>query len=122
MAEHRYSTHIDIQAPAVRVWEVMSDVARWPEWTPSISEVQRLDDGEFTVGSRARVRQPRLWPATWMVEKLEPGVAFTWSTATPGARIVGDHRIAWSAGEAGTVRWNNNWKRARSAVQKSKNA
>ena len=103
MAERRYSTRIDIQAPAARVWEVMSDVERWPEWTASISDVQRLDVGALAVGSRARIRQPRLRPATWTVETLEPGTAFTWSTATPGARIVGDHRIVTIAGGADSV-------------------
>jgi uncharacterized membrane protein len=93
MAARKYSAHIDIEAPAPRVWEVMTDVVRWPEWTASVSEVQRLDDGDFAVGSRARIRQPRLRPAIWTVETIEPGAAFTWSTSTPGARIVGDHRI-----------------------------
>ena len=98
MAARKYSAHIDIEAPAPRVWEVMTDVVRRSEWTASVSEVQRLDDGDFAVGSRARIRQPRLRPAIWTVETIEPGAAFTWSTSTPGARIVGDHRIVEGVG------------------------
>jgi uncharacterized membrane protein len=103
MGVRTYSTRAEVDAEVARVWAVMSDVARWPEWTASVSEVRRLDDAEFAVGSRALIRQPRLRPATWTVETLEPGVAFTWSTASPGVRIVGDHRIVPGQQDAGVV-------------------
>jgi len=103
MGVRTYSTRVEVDAEMAKVWEVMSDVARWPQWTASVSEVQRLDTGEFAVGSRARVRQPRLRPATWTVESLEPGAAFSWWTASPGARIVGDHRIVPGQGDAGVA-------------------
>ncbi|HET6652637.1 MAG TPA: SRPBCC family protein, partial [Nocardioides sp.] len=32
------SRHID--APAQQVWEVLYDVARWPEWTPTVDSVE----------------------------------------------------------------------------------
>ncbi len=103
MGVRTYSTRIGIEADGARVWQVMSDVARWAEWTASVSEVERLDAGEFTVGSRARIRQPRLRPATWTVESLDPGIGFTWSTANPGARVVGDHRIVPDTGGGGVT-------------------
>ncbi len=45
-------TEIEIEAPAVRVWEVLTDLASFPEWNPMI----RRASGEVRVGSRLKVR------------------------------------------------------------------
>ena len=83
----------DIAAPAARVWEVMSDVDRWHEWTPSIAAIKRLGDEPLAVGTRAIVRQPKLPPALWKVTQIEPGASFTWVSRAPGLRVVGTHRV-----------------------------
>ena len=85
---------IDIAAPQARVWAIMSDVERWPEWTRSVTEVERLDRGPLRVGSRARVRQPRFPPAIWTVTALEPGRFFEWRSPAPGLLSVGGHAVA----------------------------
>ena len=90
----RFETSIDIAAPSDRVWSVMSDVERWPEWTPSVSQVKRLDGGPFGVGSRARIHQPKFPPAFWKVSAIEPGRSFTWVSTAPGMRVVGHHAVA----------------------------
>lgn len=71
----------------------MSDVERWSEWTASIKSVKRLDSGPFVVGSRARIRQPRLFPMTWVVTQIDPGWKFTWLTRSPGLTVTGHHVI-----------------------------
>lgn len=43
-----------IAAPSSRVWEVIADHERWPEWFPSVSRVEALDPAEG-VGGRRRV-------------------------------------------------------------------
>lgn len=89
----KFSVSIDVAAPADRVWQVTSDVQRWHEWTPSITRVKRLDDGAFTIGSRALVRQPKLPPAFWKVTAIEPGRSFTWVSGGPGFKAVAVHRV-----------------------------
>jgi hypothetical protein len=88
-----FSISTDIDAPPARAWEVMSDVVRWHEWTPSITSIKRLDDGPFGVGSRAIVRQPRFPPAVWKVSAIQPGRNFTWVNTAPGIRVVGHHAV-----------------------------
>lgn len=84
---------IDIQAPPDAVWAVWSDVERWPEWTASVSRIERLERGPLAVGHRARVRQPKLPTAMWLVTKLEVGRGFEWVSSSPGAHVTGYHWI-----------------------------
>jgi uncharacterized protein YndB with AHSA1/START domain len=85
------SRHIDASTPAV--WEVLYDVARWPEWTPTIDSVERLDDGPFGVGSRAKVRQPKLPQAQWEVTEVVDGRSFTWEAKGPGMKTIARHEV-----------------------------
>jgi uncharacterized membrane protein len=85
------SRHID--APTQPVWEVLFDVARWPEWTPTIDSVKRLDDGPFRGGSRAEVRQPKLPKAVWEVTEVVDGRSFTWEAKGPGMRTIARHEV-----------------------------
>lgn len=88
-----FTTFVDINAPAQRVWDVMRDIERWHEWTASVSSIERLDAGPLAVGSRVRIRQPRLSPALFVVTALDEGRGFTWETSSPGVRAVADHWI-----------------------------
>jgi hypothetical protein len=89
-----FATSMDIEAPAKRVWSVMSDVERWPEWTPSVRRVRRVDSGPLRAGSRAWVRQPNLPPALWKVTELVEGSGFTWVTRSPGVLVTARHEVA----------------------------
>lgn len=75
------------------VWPALIDVTDWPNWTPSYRDIHRLDDGPLVVGSRARVRQPRLSPAVYEVTEIDEGREFVWQMASPGVRIVARHRL-----------------------------
>ncbi len=89
----RFSVSIDIHATPAAVWAVLEDVERWPEWTPTMTSVKRLDEGRLAVGSRARIRQPRLPPAVWTVTALDAGRGFTWVGRGPGIVTTADHWI-----------------------------
>lgn len=88
-----HETHVDIAAPADRVWATMIDVERWPQWTRSMSSVERLDDGPFGPGSRVRAKQPRMPAATWTVAEFEAGRRFTWTASGPGFTTTGEHEL-----------------------------
>jgi uncharacterized protein YndB with AHSA1/START domain len=88
-----YELSVEIDAAPDEVWRVLTDVERWPEWTPSMTRVERLDQGAFQVGSTARVKQPRFPPTVWRVTELEPGQSFAWTASGPGVTTVGGHRI-----------------------------
>lgn len=89
-----FTRTIDIDAPAARVWAVMTDVERWPEWTASVTAIRRLDEGPFTVDSRVRIKQPRLPSSILTVTELEPERGFTWVATSPGLRVTASHGIA----------------------------
>lgn len=88
-----FSTTRHIDSPVQPVVDVLFDVARWPEWTPTVDHVERLDDGPLRVGSRAKVRQPKLPRATWEVTEVVPGRSFTWEAGGPGLKTIGRHEV-----------------------------
>jgi uncharacterized protein YndB with AHSA1/START domain len=102
------STEVEIHASPERVWEVLSDVERWPEWTETVTRVTRLDTDTDTdslgLGSRVRVEQPKLPPTEYVVTELDPGAGFTWVATGTGVRTTARHRIEAGAGTGGGVR------------------
>jgi uncharacterized membrane protein len=97
----RFEASIDVAASAEDVFAVYADVERWPSWTTSVTSVERLDAGPLAIGSRARVRQPRLPVAVWEVTELQPGRSFTWVARGPGVVTTGSHAV--TADAAGTA-------------------
>jgi uncharacterized protein YndB with AHSA1/START domain len=84
---------VEILAPPATVFAVLCDVERWPNWTPTMTAVRRLDQGPFVVGSRAAIEQPKLRPSVWTVSQIEMNRSFTWGTRSPGVRMVADHVV-----------------------------
>jgi hypothetical protein len=88
-----FAVSVDIAAPPGVVWEVIRDVERWHEWTPSITRIKRLDAGPLRVGSRATVQQPKLPKNDFTVTTLEDDRGFDWESRSPGLRGIGHHWI-----------------------------
>ena len=85
---------IDIDAPSEVVWRVTADVERWPEWTPTVTAVHRLDSEPFGRGSVARIKQPAQPAADWLVTAFDSGRMFTWESRRRGLRFVGTHEVS----------------------------
>jgi uncharacterized membrane protein len=84
---------ITIAAPPEAVWGVYTDVERWPEWTPAMRKIERLDDGPLALGSTARIEADRSPTSVWTVTEYTEGRSFTWETSTMGVKIVGWHSV-----------------------------
>jgi uncharacterized membrane protein len=90
----RFADEITIDARAEQVWAVYSDVTHWSEWTASITSVELLDGAtDLVVGTRARIRQPKLPVAEWTVTEIEPGHTWTWVATAPGIRSTAAHTV-----------------------------
>lgn len=90
--EHRVESSIG--ATPAQVWQVLSDLERWPEWTASMSRLRWLDGSPRGPGGRVWVKQPRLLPGTWTVTDWRADHGFAWQSSSPGLRITGEHWIA----------------------------
>ena len=71
----------------------MSDLERWPEWTASVTEIVCTSSGALGVGSTARVKQPKLAPANFVVTAWTPDRGFDWETRNALVTAVGHHAI-----------------------------
>lgn len=82
-----------VDAPIARLWDLTLDIASLPEVTPTVTAVERLDDGPVVVGSRAVLGQPGLGRRTWVVEVVDEPHRFAWATRLAGGRMVGMHDL-----------------------------
>jgi uncharacterized membrane protein len=81
---------VEIDAPAAVVWDVFSDVERWPEWTASVTRLVALDGPGLAVGKRFEIKLPKL---VWEVTNVTPGTAWTWVQRSPGGVTVASHEV-----------------------------
>ena len=88
----KFSTSLTINASQEAVWKVLSDVARWHEWTPTVTKVEVLNTPELKLGNRYKLYQPKLQPAEWIVTELTTS-NFTWESKVPGMHMVAEHVV-----------------------------
>jgi len=89
---------LTIAALPEKVWDVTIDIERWPEWTPTMERVERLESGPFRPGSTARIKQPQFPPTVWRVTALTPGRSFTWETRVRGMYMIASHEVTPAPG------------------------
>jgi uncharacterized protein YndB with AHSA1/START domain len=91
----KYEYTVEIAAPPEHVWAILEDVERWPEWTQSMSKVEILDR-PLALGSRVKIKQPRLPGATMTIFSLEADQSFSWRTKSLGLESEAHHDIVSS--------------------------
>jgi uncharacterized protein YndB with AHSA1/START domain len=82
-----------IDAPATVVWDVFSDVERWPDWTASVTRLVALDGPGLAIGKRFEIKQPRMPKLVWEVTEVTPGESWTWVQRSPGGLTVARHDV-----------------------------
>jgi hypothetical protein len=82
----------EIEASPARVWEVMADVGRWPQWTASIVSLEPPAAG-MGPGAKAQVQAKGTPKSEYVVTEWQPGAGFTWETKVRGVRSIARHSI-----------------------------
>ncbi|UCD34705.1 MAG: SRPBCC family protein [Nitrospiraceae bacterium] len=76
---HR-SVHVsrEYRVPCQRLWEVITDASRWPEWGPSVTAVE-CPDRMIRKGSRGRVKTALgIWVG-FAITDYEEGRSWSWN-------------------------------------------
>lgn len=89
----RFERSIEIDAPQQRVWDVLTDIEAWPQRIATVEAVELLTAPPFRVGSRVRLRQPKLPEGTWEVTAWDAPSSFEWHQQASGVTTVAGHRV-----------------------------
>ena len=95
---------IEIDAPPQLVWDVFSDVERWPEWTASVTSLVGRDGPDLAVGKRFAIKQPGMQKLVWRVTEIDPGSSWTWVQRSPGVLVTARHDVISQPGGRTLVR------------------
>jgi uncharacterized membrane protein len=88
---------VEIDAPPALVWDVFTDVERWPEWTASVTRIVALDGPGLAVGKRFEIKQPRMPKLVWQVTEVLTGTSWTWVQRSPGGSTLAHHDVVAAA-------------------------
>lgn len=84
---------VEIDAPPQLVWDVFSDVERWPEWTASVTSLVGRDGPALAVGRRFAIKQPGMQKLVWKVTEIDHGSSWTWVQRSPGVLVTARHNV-----------------------------
>lgn len=85
------SKKILIKADIEKVYTIWTDIEKWSLWTKSINKISFLENNSFNLGGKARVEQPKLSPAVWIISEIKANELFTWYTKLLGVKIIAKH-------------------------------
>ena len=82
-----------IDAPADRVWALLTDFSQMPGWSPELVRMLPLKRGGLRVGQwylGINRRKAVIWPSRSVVAFVDPGRSLAWDTRSSGARWIWD--------------------------------
>lgn len=94
-AARELRAEVAVAATPERVWQVLTDFGRMPEWSPELVRMVPLKRGGLRLGQwylGVNRRGAVVWPTRNVVSVLEPGRTVAWDTTSSGARWVYDLR------------------------------
>lgn len=98
MGSRAITDTLDIAASIETVWALTVDVESWPEMSPTMTSINRLDSGPMHVGSQALVKQPAQRPTTWTLTRLDAPTLFEWEAKVLGVTMTASHHLEASDG------------------------
>ena len=90
-ADRELRAQVEVAAAPQRVWEVLTDLRRMPEWSPELVRMVPLKRGGLRVGQwylGLNRRRWAVWPTRNVVSVLEPRRTLAWDTTSSGARWI----------------------------------
>jgi uncharacterized protein YndB with AHSA1/START domain len=90
-AERELRAEATIAAPPDKVWSLVTDVSRMPDWSPELVRMLPLKSGGLRRGQwylGINRRKGVVWPTRNVVAVLEPGRSVAWDTTSSGARWI----------------------------------
>lgn len=90
-ADRELRADVTVAASPGRVWQLLTDFARMPEWSPELVRMVPLRRGGLRAGQwylGINRRGPAVWPTRNVVALLEPGRRVAWDTRSSGARWI----------------------------------
>ena len=80
-----------VAAPPERVWALLTDFSRMPEWSPELVRMVPLKPGGLRVGQwylGINRRKAVVWPTRSVVAAVETGRRLVWDTRSSGAQWI----------------------------------
>ena len=89
----RFEQSIEVDAQQQRVWDVLSDLEAWPLRIETVDVVELLTPAPVAVGSRVRLKQPKLPEGTWDITVWNAPSYFEFRQKSGGITNVAGHHV-----------------------------
>lgn len=99
-----FSTSTEINAPPDRVWQILTDAARYTEWDPGMLKLE----GKIAPGEKltiyTKIAPKRAFKPT--VTEFEPNRRMVWSSGMPMGLFTGSRTFTLEPSGAGSTRFS----------------